>query len=98
MRTNDLAKLKGEINKLTMVEAKLKHKLRQSRTRTLIQVGGLISLTPLLDFCDITLGEDLQSSESQHKADLLLGLLNQIKPKGVDIEEILAEGRGLRIK
>ena len=91
------AKIKREINKLTMTESRLRHRLRQSRTRTLIQIGGLVSLTPLLDFCDIVLGEDLQSSESQHKANLLLGILNQIELHNINIENAIFEGAKRRI-
>ena len=71
-----------QLNRLLSQKASLQHKLkiknkseRKSRTRTLIQLGGILSLTPLLDICDIHLGDDLQISH-QDKADILLGILS----------------------
>lgn len=52
---------------------------RSSRTRTLIQLGGLISKTKFLDLFDITLGEDLQSeNDNSYKGVMLLGLLKDL--------------------
>lgn len=70
---------------------------RKARTRTLIQLGGLLSLTPIVKICDIKMGEDLQSSSD--KASFLLGLLqrccelipNSLKEK--EIEALKAIGR-----
>ena len=48
---------------------------RRARTRTLIQVGGLVSLSGLLSICHIEEGEDLQADiESRDKAATLLGI------------------------
>ena len=47
---------------------------RNSRTRTLIQLGGLLDLTPLLSICGIELGDDLQL-DHRDKAASLLGIL-----------------------
>ncbi len=73
-----------QLNRLLSQKASLQHKLkiknkseRKSRTRTLIQLGGILSLTPLLDICDIHLGDDLQLSH-QDKADILLGILSSL--------------------
>ena len=50
---------------------KIRHKtgsdpvsLRKSRTRTLIQLGGLIEKTNLLEPLALTLGDDLQKNET----------------------------------
>ena len=49
---------------------------RKLRTRTLIQAGGLLSLSGLLEQCDISEGEDLQNDLHGHeKAATLLGIL-----------------------
>ncbi|MGV8948899.1 MAG: conjugal transfer protein TraD [Candidatus Paracaedibacter sp.] len=49
---------------------------RKLRTRTLIQAGGLLSLSGLLEQCDIFEGEDLQNDLHGHeKAATLLGIL-----------------------
>jgi hypothetical protein len=47
---------------------------RNARTRTLIQLGGLLDLTPLLSICGIELGDDLQI-DHREKAAALLGIL-----------------------
>ena len=73
-----------ELNRLHSQKAALQYKLktydkheRKSRTRTLIQLGGLLNISPLLSLCEIELGDDLQISH-QDKADTLLGLLSTI--------------------
>jgi len=73
-----------QLNRLFFQKASLQHKLklknkseRKSRTRTLIQLGGILSLTPLLNICDIHLGDDLQLSH-QDNADVLLGILSSL--------------------
>lgn len=49
---------------------------RKLRTRTLIQAGGLLSLSGLLELCDISEGEDLQSDfDGYEKGATLLGIL-----------------------
>ena len=49
---------------------------RRSRTRTLIQLGGLVKLSGLLDYCQISLGVDLQiDSSTTNSSALLLGIL-----------------------
>jgi len=49
---------------------------RKLRTRTLIQCGGLLRLSGLLEICDILEGEDLQNyPEGYEKAATLLGIL-----------------------
>jgi len=49
---------------------------RRLRTRTLIQAGGLLSLSGLFEECGIYEGEDLQSDpEGYEKGATLLGIL-----------------------
>jgi len=49
---------------------------RKLRTRTLIQGGGLLSLSGLFEQCDISEGEDLQSDpDGYDKGATLLGIL-----------------------
>jgi hypothetical protein len=58
---------------------------RRARTRTLIQAGGLLNLSGLLEYCDIEEGEDLQYDlESRDKAALLLGILSETLQKLLD--------------
>ena len=79
--TDSLKKTKIEINRLLAQKAALQHKMkkqenskRKARTRTLIQLGGLLDLTPLLSICNIELGEDLQL-DYPDKSATLLGIL-----------------------
>jgi hypothetical protein len=73
-----------KLNRLRSQKAALKHRLKQqnnterrARTRTLIQIGGLVTLTPLPTICSLDLGDDLQL-EHQAKAALLLGVLAEL--------------------
>ena len=49
---------------------------RQHRTRTLIQGGGILQKSGLMDAFLITPGDDLQDHENFEKAARLLGFLN----------------------
>ena len=78
--SSKLSDIKIKLNRLYAEKAALKHKIekqesrtRKARTRTLIQMGGLLELTPLPSLCEIQLGDDLQG-EHQSKAALLLGI------------------------
>lgn len=52
---------------------------RKSRTRTLIQLGGLLTKTRFLDLFDINLGDDLQTEDAHStKALMLMGLLKDL--------------------
>ena len=82
--SNKYSNIEVQLNRLLSQKASIQHKLkiknkseRKARTRTLIQLGGILSLTPLLDICDIHLGDDLQLSH-QDNADLLLGILSSL--------------------
>ena len=85
--TDLLKKTKIEINRLLAQKAALQHKMqkqetnkRKARTRTLIQLGGLLDLTPLLAICNIELGEDLQLYHPDKSA-TLLGILSHLCDK-----------------
>lgn len=52
---------------------------RRARTRTLIQMGGLLNMIGLPQLCGIADGDDLQQDlENQDKAATLLGMLVHI--------------------
>ena len=52
---------------------------RKARTRTLIQLGGLLNISNLLELAEIHLGEDLESEkQNQDKAATLLGLFQHL--------------------
>ena len=85
--TDSLKKTKIEINRLLAQKAALQHKMkkqenskRKARTRTLIQLGRLLDLTPLLAICNIELGEDLQLDHPDKLA-TLLGILSHLCDK-----------------
>ncbi len=86
-RIKNLVKTKIAINRLLSQKAALQNRMktqenrkRKARTRTLIQLGGLLDLTPLLAICKIELGEDLQLDHSDKSA-TLLGILSHLCDK-----------------
>jgi hypothetical protein len=78
-----LQAIQSNINRLQSQRAALLKRIdaqeqvmRKARTRTLIQLGGLVSLSGLLQACDIQEGDNLQAdTEAMDKAALLLGIL-----------------------
>ena len=92
-----LSNIEVSLNRLRSQKAVLQHKLkkydnkqRKARTRTLIQLGGLLDLTPLPSICGINLEDDLQI-DHQDKAAALLGILvnaaDQL-PENISAEEL----------
>ena len=71
------------LNRLQSRKAVLEHRLKRStqsqrkaRTRTLIQMGGLINMIGLAEVCGIHEGDDLQCDiGTMNKAATLLGIL-----------------------
>lgn len=62
--------------KITHIMKRKDDQGRKGRTRTLIQCGGLLKLSGLLEQCDIIEGEDLQHDiDSYKKSAVLLGIL-----------------------
>jgi hypothetical protein len=77
----ELIKTEILLNRLQYQKAALQHKKkhqqnseRKARTRTLIQMGGLLEITPLPSICNINLGDDVQLDHPEKSA-TLLGLL-----------------------
>jgi hypothetical protein len=72
-----------DLNRLHSLKAQLNNRQkkagntdRKARTRTLIQMGGMLNMLGLPQLCGINDGEDLQQDlESKDKAATLLGLL-----------------------
>lgn len=105
--TDSITKTKIKINRLLAQKATLQHKMkkqenskRKARTRTLIQLGGLLDLTPLLAICKIELGEDLQLDHPDKSATLLGILVNFCNklPKHLtdqDLAEFKSVGKNL---
>ena len=71
---------------------------RKKRTRTLIQIGGLLEKSGLLEQLEISPGDDLQKdTEAMPKAAILFGALLEIKEQlneHTDQQKILWEKRG----
>jgi len=84
--SKNITDLEAQINRLKSQKAALETKLkmdskrdRMQRTRTLIQVGGLVSLSGLLDRFGITLGDDLQlNQEAKEKSKIITGVLMSV--------------------
>lgn len=89
-----LNRLRAEKTALQFEEKKQNNRNRKMRTRTLIQIGGLLELTPLPFLCEIELGDDLQG-EHQSKAALLLGILAKCAES---LPESLAESEKLHLQ
>lgn len=78
-----LTHLQTQLNRLNAQKVALVNKLkniskkeRKARTRTLIQIGGLINMLGLPAYCEIEMGDDLQCDLiNQDKAAILLGML-----------------------
>lgn len=103
-----LRSLKAELNRLRIQQVVLEGKVnkqqkseRRARTRTLIQLGGLVNMIGLTDLCGITEGEDLQLDLSaQDKAATLLGMLvtliEQLPPTLSNEQEKTFKQKGIR--
>lgn len=85
-RPSKINSIDTKLNRLkarkAMLERQTEHhtkQMRMGRTRTLIQIGGLLSLVNIPKWFDIELGDDLQTDI--HKRDqsmMLLGLLETV--------------------
>lgn len=70
--------------------------LRKSRTRTLIQLGGLVQKAGLAEHFEVEMGDDLQgNTEGRDKAELILGFLIEAlqNNSGKDIENYRNMGK-----
>lgn len=85
--TRSLSSIQAKINRLQSQRAALENKLkakdnslRKARTRTLIQMGGLINMLNLPNICGIDECDDLQLDlEASDKAAILLGMLAHLE-------------------
>lgn len=73
--------------------------MRKARTRTLIQLGGLIEKAGLLDFLELETGQDLQKDPATFEgAATLMGALLSLKEsfssEEADAQKILWASRG----
>ena len=103
-----LHSLKTELNRLRTQQVVLERKVskqqkseRRARTRTLIQLGGLVNMIGLTEMCGIVEGEDLQLDiPAQDKAATLLGMLvtliEQLPPTLSDEQEKTFKQKGIR--
>lgn len=76
--------------------------LRKKRTRTLIQLGGLIEISGILPKLNIALGDDLQRDEEAFEASAtLMGALNEIvesfDPQSFEQQKLLWNRRGKKL-
>ena len=70
--------------------AQSKSDLRRARTRTLIQIGGLIEKSGFLEKIGIQLGDDLQNDETLFdKASILLGAVYELHSEILDHKQQL---------
>ena len=87
MPTVDQKQIQARINRLQSQKAALENKLklkvssdRKARTRTLIQIGGLVNMLNLPSICGIHDSDDLQLDlEASDKAAILLGMLAHLE-------------------
>lgn len=69
-------RINNQINRSSKKQLAQEKSDRNKRTRTLIQLGGLVSLSGLMAVCDIQEGDDLQDEfTDRDKAATLLGIL-----------------------
>lgn len=101
--TNKISTIEAKLNRLKAKRAALTHqhktttkRERMQRTRTLIQLGGLLSKVKLIDTFDINLGDDLQGDlECHDKAMTLLGLFVSVMdqlPETIDKSALKHKG------
>lgn len=103
----ELSVLNVKLNRLKAKKAALetrqentKARERMQRTRTLIQMGGLLSVVKIPDWFDIHLGDDLQTdNDSKDKSAMLLGLLltvvEQLPKEFSDTEKTKFKNKGI---
>jgi len=69
---------------------------RRSRTRTLIQMGGLLNMIGLPQLCGIHEGDDLQTDPLNHdKAATLLGMLVHLNEKLLEQPRLFEANTGI---
>ena len=89
-----LQKIDRRINRLVLQTYKAKQNQRAARTRTLIQLGGLVVKSGLTKKLGIQIGADLQQEEDQRKkAYAFLGILIQQLSVDYNKEDLEKIGR-----
>ena len=91
---NKIIKIDKKIKRLEGLTYRLKQNQRAARTRTLIQLGGLLVKSGIAEKLGIEIGADLQREEDQKKkAYVLLGMfINQLSiPKKIEEFEQLGK-------
>ncbi len=87
-------KIHKKIIQLEMQQRRLKQNQRAARTRTLIQLGGLVVKSGIVEKLGIEIGTDLQREDDQKKkAYALLGLLVEHLPLAVELEKFEQLGK-----
>ena len=82
-----LNRLKSLKSRYDSAQNNLNNVQRRARTRTLIQMGGILNMVGLPQLCGIAEGDDLQLDlENQDKAATLLGMLSHIS-KSINIHQ-----------
>ncbi len=101
--TKKLDAVMAKLNRLKSQKARLEHATekktkqeRMSRTRTLIQIGGMLSMVNIPRWLDIELGDDLQTDiNKQDQSMMLLGLLATVAEQ---LPSTFSEERKLELK
>ena len=87
--SKDINRLYNELNRQTRKSKYVNDANRKSRTRTLIQLGGLLDKAGITDKFSIMLGEDLQSDIPQmDKTAVLFGFLIEATATLNDSKEV----------
>ena len=83
------AQLENQQKALTVMD-------RRARTRTLIQMGGLLNMIGLPQLCGIHEGDDLQTDPLNHdKAATLLGMLVHLNEKLLEQPHLFEANTGI---
>ena len=90
-----IARLKSNLNREVSKMKAEDQSHRKSRTRQLIQIGGIFQKSGLLDAFLIGPGDDLQDYENLNKAAKLLGFLTSCFEKNTFNETDLERWRAL---
>lgn len=100
---NDIESLRQKINALKLKQNRelkkqsfKENNRRKARTRTLIQLGGLVQKSGLTEHFNITMGDDLQGDiEGLDKAELMLGFLIEALQNGAskNVENYRSTGK-----
>lgn len=92
----NLNRLKALKSRFDGVQDNFTNTQRKARTRTLIQMGGILNMVGLPQLCGITEGDDLQLDiESQNKAATLLGMLVHVNEKLLESSHFFETNSGI---